>query len=83
LQESIDASQAAVKGNKVGYKLGLRINSDVLTSEQQLYENMRDLARTKYDALLDGLKLEAAAGGLSESDVISVNRLLTASVPIK
>jgi outer membrane protein len=65
-----------VKGNQAGYKLGLRINSDVLNAQQQLFASKRDLAKARYDTLFAGLKLKAAAGVLSESDVQVINGLL-------
>jgi outer membrane protein len=37
---------------------------------------MRDLSRARYDTLLNGLKLKAAAGTLTEEDLEAVNRLL-------
>jgi outer membrane protein len=42
---------------------------DVLNAEQQLYTAQRDLIKARYDTLLQGLKLKAAAGVLSEADV--------------
>jgi len=76
LQVAIAAGQEAVNGNRAGYSLGIRINSDVLDAEQQLYGSRRDLAQARYDALLEGLKLKAAAGELSEQDIAAINGML-------
>lgn len=76
LQAAVEAGEIAVKGNQVGHKLGLRINSDVLKAQQQLFVSKRDLAKARYDTLLEGLKLKAAAGVLSESDLEVVNGML-------
>lgn len=76
LQSAVDSGGSSVKGNKVGYKLGLRINSDVLTAEQQLYASMRDLSKARYDTLMQGLRLKAAAGVLSEADLATINTML-------
>ena len=76
LRVAIAAGQEAVNGNRAGYSLGIRINSDVLDAEQQLYGSRRDLAQARYDALLEGLKLKAAAGELSEQDVVAINGML-------
>jgi outer membrane protein len=70
------SSQSAVEDNKVGYRIGTRINIDVLNAQQQLYTTRRDLARARVDALMQGLRLKAAVGTLDESDVMAVNRLL-------
>ncbi|EJN10302.1 type I secretion outer membrane protein, TolC family [Herbaspirillum sp. YR522] len=75
LQSAVDSSRNAVKANQVGYRLGTRIMVDVLNAQQQLYTAQRDLVKAKYDVLLQSLKLRAAAGTLSEDDVINLNRL--------
>lgn len=76
LQAAVEAGESSVKGNQAGYKLGLRINSDVLNAQQQLFATRHDLAKARYDTLLEGLKLKAAAGELSESDLEVINGLL-------
>jgi outer membrane protein len=76
LEAAVAAGKSAVKGNRIGYGLGIRINSDVLNAEQQLYSTMQDLAKARYDTLFAGLKLKAAAGELSEDDLGRINTLL-------
>jgi outer membrane protein len=63
----------------VGYQLGIRINSDVLDAERQLYSSRRDLAKARYDTLFLGLQLKAAVGGLSAGDIGVINTLLAGS----
>ena len=53
------------------------MNIDVLNAEQQLYTAQRDLLKARYDTLFQGFKLKAAAGVLTESDVLEINGLLT------
>jgi len=76
LQQALVSSQSSLDSNKLGYEVGVRINIDVLNAQQQLFSTKRDLSRARYDTLLNGLKLKAAAGTLSEDDVETVNRLL-------
>jgi outer membrane protein len=76
LETAVAAGRSAVKGNKVGYGLGIRINSDVLNAEQQLYSSVQDLVKARYDTLFEGLKLKAATGELSADDLKAVNSLL-------
>src|SRR6267378_2185223 len=45
-------------------------------AQQQVFSTLRDLSRARYDTILNGLKLKAAAGTLGEADVEEVNRLL-------
>ncbi|MBP0598355.1 TolC family outer membrane protein [Herbaspirillum sp. LeCh32-8] len=72
------SSQSALDSNKLGYQVGVRINIDVLNAQQQLYSTRRDLAKARYDTLMNGLKLKAAAGALREDDLAQVNALLGA-----
>jgi outer membrane protein len=76
LESAVESSKSAVKGNQVGYKLGIHMNIDVLNAEQQLYTAQRDLIKARYDTLFQGLKLKAAAGVLSEADVDLINVML-------
>lgn len=76
LQSAVESGEISVKGNQAGYKLGIRINSDVLNAQQQLFASKRDLVKARYDTLLAGLKLKAAVGVLSEADLMGINGLL-------
>ena len=70
------SSQSALDSNKLGYQVGVRINIDVLNAQRQLYSTRRDLSRARYDTILNGLRLKAAAGSLREADLVPVNNLL-------
>ena len=70
------SSTSALESNKLGYQVGVRINIDVLNAQRQLYSTRRDLSRARYDTIVNGLRLKAAAGSLREDDLIPVNNLL-------
>lgn len=76
LEAALVSSRSALDSNKLGYEVGVRINIDVLNAQQQVFSTLRDLSRARYDAILNGLRLKAAAGTLGEADVEEVNRLL-------
>lgn len=76
LSSAVASSSDSVDANRVGYRIGTRINIDVLNAEQQLYTTRRDLARAKIETLMHGLRLKAATGSLDESDVVALNTLL-------
>jgi outer membrane protein len=76
LQAAELSSQSALESNRLGYQVGVRINIDVLNAQQQLYATRRDLSRARYDTLVNGLRLKAAAGVLREEDLARVNALL-------
>lgn len=77
LQAAERSSLAALEANRTGYEIGVRINIDVLNAEQQLYVTQRALARARYDTLMNGLHLKAAAGILQDTDLAAINTLLT------
>ena len=76
LEQAVTSSETALASNKVGYDVGVRINIDVLNSQQQLFSTKRDLARARYDTIMNGLRLKAAAGSLTDEDIEAVNRYL-------
>ena len=77
LEAAEGSSQLALEATQLGYRIGVRVNVDVLNAQSQLYQTRRDLARARYDVLLDTLRLDQAAGRLTPSDVLAINRLLT------
>ncbi|NMM38162.1 MAG: TolC family outer membrane protein [Glaciimonas sp.] len=70
------SSLSALDANKLGYQVGVRINIDVLNAQQQLFSTRRDLAKARYDTIVNGLRLKSAAGILQEQDLLLVNGLL-------
>jgi outer membrane protein len=78
LEAAEKSSQLALDSNQLGYQVGVRINIDVLNAQQQLYSTRRDLAKARYEYLIDSIKLKQAVAALSEADMVSVNSLLRA-----
>lgn len=74
-------SAASVKANELGYQVGVRVNIDVLNAQQQLYETQRNLARARYNVLVDGLRLKSSSGALSEQDILAIDALLDKTQP--
>ena len=78
LEAAEKSSQLALDSNLLGYQVGVRINIDVLNAQQQLFTTRRDLAKARYDVLVNGLRLKSLAGALGEDDLRVVNALLEA-----
>lgn len=76
LVSAVESSKSSVEANKIGYKIGTRINIDVLNAEQQLYAAQRDLAKSRAETLMSGLRLKASTGALDITDVEALNGLL-------
>ena len=76
LEAAESSSALALEATQLGYRVGVRVNLDVLDAQTQLFTTRRDLAKARYDVLLGGLRLRQAAGQLRPEDVGVVNRLL-------
>ncbi len=76
LEAAEASSKLALEATELGYRVGVRVNLDVLNAQTQLFTTRRDLARARYDVLLGGLVLRQAAGQLAPSDVQTLDTLL-------
>lgn len=75
-RKAVDASIVAVEGSKRGMMAGIRTNTDVLDAERVMFGAKRDLFQARYEVLVSTLQLKAAAGVLSEADVVEIAMLL-------
>lgn len=76
LTAAVTASKSSVDANKIGYKIGTRINIDVLNAEQQLFAAIRDLSKARVETFMQGLRLKASIGVLNEADLVELNQSL-------
>jgi outer membrane protein len=76
LQAAEQSSLAALQANQLGYKVGVRINIDVLNAQNQLYQTRRDLDKARYGVLLGLLRLKQASGVLQAADLAPLNQML-------
>ena len=77
LESAERSARTQLDSTKLGYQVGVRIQLDVLNATTLLVSTQRDLKRARYDFLISGLNLKAAAGALTEDDLRAVNSLLT------
>lgn len=76
LKAAETSGRVALEANQMGYEVGLRINSDVLNAQQQLFTTRRDLVRAQVDALVAALRLQASVGALGETEMQALDRWL-------
>jgi outer membrane protein len=76
LEAAEGSSLLSLEATTLGYKVGVRVNIDVLNAQTQLFQTQRDLFKSRYDVLVGGLRLRQASGQLTASDLEAVNRLL-------
>ncbi len=82
LQAAERSSRLALDSNLLGYQVGVRINIDVLNAQQQVFSTQRDLAKTRYDVLVNGLRLKATTASLLPTDITNINALLEPIKPV-
>ena len=76
LKAAETSGRVALEANQMGYEVGLRINSDVLNAQQQLFITRRDLMRAQVDALVATLRLRASLGALGDTEIRELDRWL-------
>ena len=76
LEAAEASSKLALEATQLGYRVGVRVNLDVLNAQTQLFTTQRDLAKARYDVVVNGLRLRQAAGTLNPGDVNAVNQLI-------
>jgi outer membrane protein len=78
LEQSVVSAESALKATEAGFDVGTRTIVDVLDSTRNLYNAKSNLAGARYDFINSVLTLKRAAGSLTESDIISINKGLIA-----
>jgi outer membrane protein len=76
LEAALVSTQSQLASTRLGQEVGVRTQVDVLNAQQLLFSARRDLAQSKYTYVLSLLRLEAAIGELTTSDLEAVNQWL-------
>ena len=76
LEQAVVSNEKALEAAEAGFDVGTRTIVDVLDTQRDLLSAKRDHARSRYDYLLDILRLKQAAGSLEENDLRLINALL-------
>ncbi len=74
--QALISTESALEATKAGFDVGTRTQVDVLLSTTTLFNSKRNLARKRYDYVLNVLRLKQAAGILTEEDLRKVNNWL-------
>jgi outer membrane protein len=76
LQQARESARTALKATEAGFEVGTRTTVDVLIARRNLVNSQTNYLRSRYDYLLDGLRLKLAAGTLADADLQRVDGLL-------
>jgi len=76
LRRAVESNNTALNATQAGYEAGTRTAVDVLESRRQWIQARTDYSRSRYDYMMNVLKLQQAAGILSEQSLNRLNSLL-------
>ena len=80
-KQSIVSSKSALDATQAGYEVGTRNVVDVLNAQNTLFAAQRDYANSRYDYILNMLRLKEQAGLLSPEDVYRLDSSLVEPPP--
>ncbi len=81
-QKAIVSAQSALEATQAGYDAGTRNIVDLLNAQRDLYRARRDYANSRYDFIINSLKLKQAAGVIGPKDIRDINGWLEPAGPV-
>jgi outer membrane protein len=79
LKQAFESSKTALKATEAGFDVGTRTTVDVLAARRTVFVAETNYLRSRYDYLINGLRLKQAAGTLTTDDIAQIDGLLTAT----
>lgn len=80
LKQALESSRTALQATEAGYEVGTRTTVDVLEARRNLVQAFTNLSRSKYDYLLNVIRLRQAAGTLDGTALEEINGWLDQTV---
>ena len=76
-KQALNSSTTALEATEAGFEVGTRTSVDVLVSLRETFRAQRDYSSSRYDYLVNTLRLKQAAGLLSSDDLTAINHWLS------
>lgn len=73
LRQSVESNRTALRATEAGFEVGTQTTVDVLASQNALRRAETNYSRSRYDYILNVLRLKQAAGTLAVEDVEEVD----------
>ena len=73
---AVKSNNSSLRAVKEGWQDGIRTLSDALTAQRNVYQARKEYTTSRYDYILNTLKLKKAAGVLSPDDLETLNSWL-------
>ena len=75
-KQALQSSKTALEATEAGYEVGTRTAVDVLNAHREVFRAEKEYANSRYNYILETLRLKQAAGSLGEADIQSINQWL-------
>lgn len=76
LRQALESSRTALQATEAGFEVGTRTTVDVLDARRRLFEAQTNYSRSRYDYILNVLRLQLATGALAKEDLDQINASL-------
>ena len=76
LEQAVASSRTALEATQAGYEVGTRTIVEVLNSQFSLYAAITNFYQSRYDYIMNVLRLKQAAGNLQIQDLEEVDQWL-------
>jgi outer membrane protein len=76
LQQAVSSSRTALQATQAGYEVGTRTIVEVLNSQFSLYVAITNFYQSRYDYIMNALRLKQAAGSLQVQDLEQIDQWL-------
>jgi len=73
LRQSVESNRTALRATEAGFEVGTQTTVDVLLSQDSLRRAETSYSRSRYDYILNVLRLKQAAGSLGAADIEQVD----------
>jgi outer membrane protein len=77
LKQAFESAKTALKATEAGFEVGTRTTVDVLDARRTLFTAETNFLRSRYDYLINGLRLQQAAGTLTVEDIAAIDAMLS------
>ncbi|MCP5471656.1 MAG: TolC family outer membrane protein [Sinobacteraceae bacterium] len=81
LRQALESSQTALQATEAGYEVGTRTAVDVLDARRNLVQAQTNYSRSRYDYVLNVMRLRLAAGTLDRDTLAEINGWLVERAP--
>ena len=76
MKQTLIAHELTLKALGLGFKSGLNTNIQVLDAERDLFQAKKDFAQSRYDYLINSIRLKKVTNNLTEQDILAINKWL-------